>query len=92
MQCGSCCLASSSLTAEVNGKAYHGWGEQYESTSARTERVTAADVVYTQSTPLRLLRQGPMVLANLERTYLRYAGRGMPPGVRLIDRPAWAAA
>jgi hypothetical protein len=77
---------------EVNGKAYHGWGEQYESTSARTERVVAAGLVLTQSTPLRLLRQGPIVLANVERTYGLHVGRGMPPGVTLIDPPDWAAA
>jgi hypothetical protein len=77
---------------EVNGKAYHAWGLQYESTSARTERVTAAGVLPTQSTPLRLLREGPVVLANLEQTYLLNAGRGWPAGVRLIDPPSWAAA
>jgi len=77
---------------EVNGRAYHAWGEQYEKTSARTERVVAADLVYTQSTPLRLSREGSVILANLERTYMRNLGRGMPPGVTLIDPPAWAAA
>jgi hypothetical protein len=77
---------------EVNGRAYHAWGEQYEKTSARTERVVTADLVYTQSTPLRLSREGAVILANLERTYLRNVGRGMPPGVTLIDPPHWAAA
>jgi hypothetical protein len=77
---------------EVNGKKWHGWGWQYESTSARTERVTAADVVYTQSTPLRLVREPEVVLRNLERTYLNNLGRPWPPGVKLIDPPSWAAA
>jgi hypothetical protein len=77
---------------EVNGKVAHAWGLQYESTSAREERVTTADVIYTQSTPLRLLREGPTIRRNLEVTYLRNAGRGMPPGVTLIDPPSWAAA
>jgi hypothetical protein len=77
---------------EVNGKRWHGWGWQYESTSARTERVTAADLVYTQSTPLRLAREPGVVLRNLERTYLNNLGRPWPAGVKLIDPPAWAAA
>lgn len=76
---------------EVNGKAWHGWGQQYESTSARTERVTTAQIVYTQSTPLRLAREGKVILANLERTYLNNLGRPWPPGVKLIDPPSWAA-
>ena len=77
---------------EVNGRAYHAWGEQDESTSARTERVVTADLVYTQSTPLRLSREGAVVLANLERIYQRNLGRGMPAGLALIDPPSWAAA
>ena len=77
---------------EVLGKTYHAWGWQFETTSARTERVTAAGIVPTQSTPLRLLREPDVILANLERTFQLYDGRGMPPGVRLIDPPSWAAA
>jgi len=77
---------------EVLGKAYHAWGWQFETTSARTERITAAGLVPTQSTPLRLLREPAVVLTNLERTYQLNVGRGMPAGVRLIDPPAWAAA
>ena len=77
---------------EVNGRAYHAWGEQYEKTSLRSERIVAADLILIQSTPLRLSREGAIVLANLERTYLRNAGRGMPQGVTLIDPPTWAAA
>lgn len=77
---------------EVNGKKWHGWGWQYESTSAKAERVTATQLVYTQSTPLRLVREPAIVLRNLERTYLANLGRPWPAGVKLIDPPAWAAA
>jgi hypothetical protein len=77
---------------EVNGKRYHAWGWQYESTSARMERVTASDLVYTQSTPLRIVREPAIVLGNLERTYLNNLGRPWPPGVKLIDPPSWAVA
>ena len=90
--CADALWKDAGMLHEVNGRDYHAWGEAYESTSARTERVTTAGLVHTQSTPLRLLREGPVVLANLERTYLRNDGRGMPPGVRLIDPPSWAAA
>jgi len=74
---------------EVQGREYHAWGQEYESTSARTERVVAAGLVHTGSTPLRLAREGSVVLGNLERTYRLHAGSGMPPGVTLIDPPAW---
>jgi hypothetical protein len=77
---------------EVNGRTYHGWAEGFETTSARTERVVAADLISTQSTTQRLRREGAVVLQNLERTYQRHAGRGMPPGVTLIEPPSWAAA
>ena len=77
---------------EINGRAYHAWAEQFESTSARMERVAAAGLMPTQSTPLRLYREGHVILANLERTYGLYVGRGMPANVRLIDPPDWAAA
>jgi len=77
---------------EIQGREYHAWGLQYESTSARTERVAASGLMPTSSTPLRLLREPLVVLGNLERTYELYDGRGMPPGVKLIDPPSWAAA
>ena len=83
---------SAGMLHEVNGKKWHGWGWQYESTSARTERVVAAGLISTQSTPLRLVREPAVLLVNLERTHALYDGRGMPPGVRLIDPPSWAAA
>lgn len=90
--CADALWEGAGMLHEVNGRDYHAWGEAYESTSARTERVTTAGLVYTQSTPLRLLREPAVVLANLERTYQRNEGRGMPPGVTLIDPPSWAAA
>lgn len=77
---------------EVQGREYHAWGLQYESTSRRTERVAASGLMPTGSTPLRLLREPLVVRGNLERTFALYDGRGMPPGVRLIDPPSWAAA
>jgi hypothetical protein len=77
---------------EVNGRAYHAWGEQYEKTSARTERVVTAELVHTQSTPLRLSREGSVILVNLERTYLKNLDRPWPAGVQLIAPPSWAIA
>ena len=79
------------LANEVIGKKYHAWGEQYDDTNARKERLQAAGLLVTEATPTRIRRQGNVVLANLEQTYRIHAGRGMPPGVVLIDPPAIAA-
>ena len=83
--------ADAGLVNEVIGKKYHAWGEQYDDTNARKERLQAVGLIVAEATPIRIRRQGGVVLANLERTYGLYAGRGMPPGVILIDPPAMAA-
>jgi hypothetical protein len=90
--CTDALLKEAGMFHEVNGKKYHGWGEQFENTHVKIERMTAAGLVATQATALRWRREGPAVLASLERTYLRNEGRGMPPGVRCIDSPEWALA
>jgi hypothetical protein len=72
------------LVNEVIGKKYHAWGERYDDTNARNERLQAAGLIVCEATPTRIRREGPIVLAQLEQTYLIHRGRGLPPGVRLL--------
>jgi hypothetical protein len=73
------------MVNEVLGKKHHAWAEQFESTEARRARIVAAGIVAQGCTAIQLRRSKALVLDKLERTYLLNAGRGMPPGVRLID-------
>jgi hypothetical protein len=88
--CVDALLDTAGMAQEVIGRKYHAWGTQYEDTAARKERLQACGLVVTDATPMRIRRAGPALLANVERIYLQYAGRGMPPGVRLVDPPGIA--
>ena len=85
--CADAVIQDAGMVHEVNGRRYHAWDRSFEDMHARHERLTAAGLIVVPSTPLRIRRSGGQVLANLERTYLTHAGRGMPPRVRLIDAP-----
>ena len=80
-------LDDAGMALEVIGKKYHAWGEQYEKTQARKERLQAAGLLVAEATPTRIRTRSAALLASLERTYLLHAGRGMPGGVRLVDPP-----
>ena len=73
------------MAEEVLGKKWHAWGQRFESTEARRARIVAAGIALQGATPTQLRREGPAVLDRLERTYLQHVGRGMPPGVQLLD-------
>ena len=75
------------MLEEVLGKRWHAWGEQFDNTEERRGRAVAAGLVAQGVTPVQLRRSPAAVLRRLEATYLANAGRGMPPGVRLIDPP-----
>ena len=87
--CADALFLDAGLVNEVIGKKYHAWGEAYDDTNARKERVHASGLIMCEATPRRIRQSGGIVLANLERTHGRYAGRGMPPGVRLVPPPEW---
>ena len=72
---------------EVNGRKYHAWGTQFDEMQTRHDRLTAAGLVIMHNGLTRIRRAGPEVLQQAERGYLRYRGRGLPPGVRLVDAP-----
>lgn len=88
--CVDALLLDAGLANEVIGKKYHAWGEQYERTQERKERVQAAGLVINEMTPQRVRRNGLQALTGLERMYVHYRGRGMPPGVTLADPPTIA--
>ena len=78
------------MTGEVIGKKYHAWGQAYDDTNARRERVQAAGLVVCEATPVRIRRYGAAVLRDLERVYQLNAGRGLPPNVRVLLPPSIA--
>jgi hypothetical protein len=90
--CADALWEDAGMASEVIGRRYHAWAEQFESTEARRARMIAAGLVMQGCTALQARHHAAMVRENLERTYLANAGRGMPPGVRLIDPPALRAA
>lgn len=87
--CADALWEDAAMVQEVLGRRWHAWGEQFETTEARRLRMVAAGLVVPGVTPTQLRRTPAVVLAGLEATYAANAGRGMPPGVRLIDPPEW---
>lgn len=79
------------LVAEINGRAYHAWAEQFESMHRRAARLTAAGLTTMHCTPRQLSQNGADILRQLEQTYARCAGNGLPGGVRRTDPPSIAA-
>lgn len=79
--------ADAGMVGEVLGKTYHAWGQQYDDTIARKERLQAMGLVVAEATPAHIRRHGSAVIDTLERTYRLHRGRGLPDGVRLIDGP-----
>jgi hypothetical protein len=79
------------LVAEINGRDYHAWADQYEHMHQRAGRLTSVGVTAMHITPTQIRRHGMDVLRQLERTYARCAGRGLPAGVTLTRPPSIAA-
>ena len=79
------------LIGEINGRAYHAWAEQFEYMHRRAARLTAAGLTVMHCTPRQLRQGGPDILRQLERTYARLAGNGLPSGVHPITPPPIAA-
>lgn len=87
--CADALWEEAGMVEEVLGRKYHAWGEQFEDTEARRARMIAAGLVAQGATRSQIREGGPL-LSRLERTYQIHAGRGMPPGVRLVDPPGIA--
>lgn len=80
----------SPLVHETNGRAFHADEDSFESLQERHDSMTAAGLTVLHNAPRRIRREDEMVLAEVLTCYRRLAGRGLPPGVRLV-RPSAAA-
>jgi hypothetical protein len=85
--CVDALWADAGLVNEVNGRRYHAFADRFERTEARRARLVAVGLVVMSCTPTQLRRSGSDVLERLERAYLANQGRGLPPGVSIIDPP-----
>src|SRR3954453_6241254 len=54
------------MAGEVVGKKYHAWGQQYDDTNARRERLQSAGLEVCEATPVRIRRDRDRVRTSLE--------------------------
>jgi len=79
------------LVHETNGRAAHAREDLFAHMQVRHDAMTAAGLVVLHNPPIRLLREPRQVIHEVERCYLRLAGRGLPPGVDVVRRAVTAA-
>jgi hypothetical protein len=72
------------LVHEVNGRAFHGEEDTFESMQARHDAMTAAGLTVLHNSPRRIRRDGSAVLAEVVSCYRRLAGQDLPSGVRVL--------
>lgn len=85
--CADALWKDAGMLHETNGRSYHAWGVAFDDMQVRHDRLTAAGLIAMHNSPTRLRTAPAEALAELERCYRRYAGRGMPPGVVLVPPP-----
>jgi hypothetical protein len=73
------------LIHETNGREFHAAGDLFEAMQRRHDRLVAAGFTVLHNTPRRLREEGATVMTEVEECYRRLAGRGLPPGVRIIS-------
>lgn len=81
-------VVDAALVHETNGRGPHARADLFEDMQERHDAMTAAGLTVLHNSPRRLRRSGPEVLAEMERCYQRLAGRGLPPGVRIVRMAA----
>lgn len=81
-------IVDAGLVHETNGGRAHARADLFEDMQERHDVMTAAGLTVLHNTPRRLWRAGPEVLAELERCYLRLAGKGLPSGVQIVRMAA----
>jgi hypothetical protein len=78
------------LVHEVNGRDSHSFelaGEdKFEDMQRRADALVVAGVTALSNTPRRIRREGSDIGREVVACYQRLAGRGLPPGVRIIRR------
>jgi hypothetical protein len=82
-------IEEAALVHETNGRKPHYEDEdQFDSMQERHDALTVAGLTVLHNSPRLIDNDGRRVLSDLERCYLRDAGKGLPPGVRIIRRRA----
>jgi len=79
------------LVHETNGAVAHRRADLFDDMQERHDAMTVAGLTVLHNTPMRLGAQPRLALAQVERCYLRLAGRGLPPGVTIVRSAATAA-
>jgi hypothetical protein len=70
---------------ETNGRMSHRREDLFEDMQERHDAMTAAGLTVLHNTPRRIAQNPREVITQVERSYLRVAGRGLPPGVELLS-------
>jgi hypothetical protein len=73
------------LVHETNGRGPHEREDLFESMQERHDLMTAAGVTVLHNSPRRIRTRGQSVIGEFCTCYLALAGRGLPPGVVLLD-------
>jgi hypothetical protein len=82
--CVDALIESSAVIHERNGRLAHQRQDLFGDMQERHDELTAAGFTVLHSPPVRIQRNGPEVLRQVELCHERYAGRGLPDGVTLI--------
>jgi len=72
------------LVHETNGASAHRRDDLFESMQERHDAMTEAGLTVLHNSPRRIFRCGREVIAQVERCYVRNAGRGLPAGIELM--------
>jgi hypothetical protein len=80
---------SAALIHETNGWSVHAASpDDFDSTEERRDACVVAGFTVLSNSPRQIRDQGERVIAEFEQVYLRDAGKGLPPGVRVLRRAA----
>ena len=96
LPCGRCVspdllIEEAALVHESNGRGPHfeDWenGEDpFESLQERHDAMTTGGLTVLHNSKRQIEREGARILRELETCFLRDAGKGLPPGVRILRR------
>jgi hypothetical protein len=84
--CVDALIASSAVIHETNGRTAHAREDLFEDMQERGDALTAEGFAVLNNAPSRIRLRGREVIAEFERCHLRNAGRGLPPGVRILPQ------
>ena len=76
------------LVHETNGRQAHERADLLEQMQERHDAMTADGLMVLHNSPRRLATHGREAIAEVERCYLRLAGRGLPDGIEIVSLAA----